>query len=359
MKIITDSINSLSPSIEIDTIKALSKKTIKGHLEDFSSNILTDFNGVLAPTVFDKSKNQSTLGQDTESPIIPFSTQKSALYKGKVTVNKGFFQFSFIVPKDINYSFGKGKISYYADNGVFDASGQDDRLIIGGVDPLGIQDNSGPQIEMHLNSKSFANNGITDETPILLAKLYDENGINTVGNGIGHDILAILDGNTSKPIILNEYYTANLDSYQSGTINYNFSKLDKGKHTLLLKVWDVNNNSSEANLDFIVQEKEELALGHVLNYPNPFTTKTEFYFEHNQIFNELETQIQIFTISGRLVKTINQQVLTNGFRSNGISWDGLDDYGDQLAKGVYVYRLKVKTSEGKTSEKLEKLVILK
>ena len=359
MKIITDSINSLSPSIEIDTIKALSKITIKGHLEDFSSNILTDFNGILAPTVFDKSKNQSTLGQDTESPIIPFSTQKNALYKGKVTVNKGFFEFSFIVPKDINYSYGKGKISYYADNGVFDASGQENRLIIGGVDPLGINDNNGPQIEMYLNSESFANTGVTDETPILLAKLYDENGINTVGNGIGHDILAILDGNTSKPIVLNEYYTANLDSYQSGSIQYNFSNLDKGRHTLLLKVWDVNNNSSEANLDFIVQEKEELSLEHVLNYPNPFTTKTEFYFEHNQVCNDLEAQIQVFTISGRLVKTINQQVLTNGFRSNGISWDGLDDYGDQLAKGVYVYRLKVKTPEGKTTEKLEKLVILK
>jgi hypothetical protein len=359
MKIITDSINSLSPSIEIDTIKALSKITIKGHLEDFSSNILTDFDGVLAPTVFDKSKNQSTLGQDSESPIIPFSVQKNALYKGKVTVNKGFFEFTFIVPKDINYSYGKGKISYYADNGVFDASGQDDRLIIGGVDPLGIQDNIGPQIDMHLNSESFANTGITDESPILLAKLYDENGINTVGNGIGHDILAILDGNTSKPIVLNEYYTSDLDSYQSGSIQYNFSKLDKGRHKLLLKVWDVNNNSSEANLDFIVQEKEELALEHVLNYPNPFTTKTEFYFEHNQVCNDLETQIQVFTVSGRLVKTINQQVLTNGFRSNGISWNGLDDYGDQLAKGVYVYRLKVKTHEGKTSEKLEKLVILK
>ncbi len=359
MKIITDSINSLSPSIEIDTIKALSKITIKGHIEDFSSNILTDFNGVLSPTVFDKSKNQSTLGQDTESPIIPFSIQKNALYKGKVTINKGFFEFSFIVPKDINYTYGKGKISYYADNGVFDASGQDNRLIIGGVDPLGIQDDNGPQIEMHLNSESFANNGITDETPMLIAKLYDENGINTVGNGIGHDILAILDGNTSKPIVLNEYYTANIDSYQSGSIQYNFSKLDKGRHTLLLKVWDVNNNSSEANLDFIVQEKVELALEHVLNYPNPFTTKTEFYFEHNQVCNDLEAQIQVFTVSGRLVKTINQQVLTNGYRSNGISWDGLDDYGDQLAKGVYVYRLKVKTPEGKTSEKQEKLVILK
>lgn len=359
MRIITDSINALSPSIEIDTIRALSKITIKGHVEDFSSKVLSDFNGYLSPTIFDKPKNLVTLGQDDTSPIIPFSIQKNAIYKGKVNVKNGYFTFSFIVPKDIKYNYGKGKISYYAENGVFDASGSDERLIIGGVDPVGIQDDIGPEIKMYLNDENFANYSITDESPILHVKLRDENGINTVGNGIGHDILAILDGNTSKPIVLNDYYSADLDSYQSGSIQYNFSKLEKGRHTLSLKVWDVNNNSSEVSIEFFVQEKQDLSLSHVLNYPNPFTTKTEFYFEHNQVCSELETQIQIFTISGQLVKTINQAVHTNGFRSFGIPWDGLDEYGDKLAKGVYVYRLSVKNSDGKKAEKLEKLVILK
>ena len=274
-------------------------------------------------------------------------------------MKNGQFTFSFIVPKDINYSYGKGKLSYYAENGTYDAAGQDTRLIIGGVDPNGIHDNTGPEITMYLNNKNFVSSGVTDETPILIAKLMDENGINTVGNGVGHDVLAILDGNTAKPIVLNDYYTSDLDSYQSGTIQYNFSKLDIGRHTLSLKVWDVNNNSSESHLEFFVQGKEELALDHVLNYPNPFTTKTEFYFEHNQVCRELETQIQIFTISGRIVKTLNQSVLTNGFRTAGIQWDGLDEFGDQLAKGVYIYRVKVKSPSGKIAEKTEKLVILK
>ena len=359
MKIITDSVNSISPSIQIDTIRALSKITIKGHVEDYSSNIISDFEGVISPTIYDKSKIQSTLGQDASSPIIPFELQKNALYKGKATVKNGQFTFSFIVPKDINYSYGKGKLSYYAENGTYDAAGQDTRLIIGGVDPNGIHDNIGPEITMYLNNKNFVSSGVTDETPILIAKLMDENGINTVGNGVGHDVLAILDGNTAKPIVLNDYYTSDLDSYQSGTIQYNFSKLDIGRHNLSLKVWDVNNNSSESHLEFFVQGKEELALDHVLNYPNPFTTKTEFYFEHNQVCRELETQIQIFTISGRIVKTLNQSVLTNGFRTAGIQWDGLDEFGDQLAKGVYIYRVKVKSPSGKIAEKTEKLVILK
>ena len=105
--------------------------------------------------------------------------------------------------------------------------------------------------------------------------------------------------------------------------------------------------------------KIELELRHVLNYPNPFTTSTDFYFEHNQACSQLETQIQIFTVSGKLVRTINEYVHSEGFRSSGIHWDGRDDFGDQLAKGVYVYRLKVKNIDGQTAEKTEKLVILK
>ncbi len=359
MNIVTDSVNSLSPSLEIDTIRALSKMTIKGHIEDFSSNILTDFNGVLSPTVYDKAKSNTTLGQDSDSPILSFELQKNALYKGKATVTNGYFEFSFIVPKDITYTYGNGKIGYYAENKLYDASGQDTRIIIGGIDPVGIKDELGPDIKLYLNDQNFAKSGMTDETPLLLADIFDENGINTVGNGVGHDLLAVLDGNTANPIVLNEYYSSNLDSYQSGKIEYNFSKLEKGRHTLSLKVWDVNNNSSEVSIDFTVQEKEELSLDHVLNYPNPFTTKTEFYFEHNQICTDLEVQIQIFTVSGKLVKTINQLVLTEGFRSEGISWNGLDDFGDQLAKGVYIYLLKVKSPDGKVAEKIEKLVILK
>ncbi len=359
LQIVTDSINGLSPTIEIDTVRALSKMVIKGHIEDNNGAILSSFNGVLAPSIFDKIKTQYTIGQDANSPILPFDLQRNIVYKGKATVKNGYFEFSFIVPKDINFNYGPGKISYYADNGTTDASGSDTSFIIGGIDPNGINDLTGPDIELFLNEETFVSGGITDETPVLIAKIFDENGINTVGNGIGHDLMAVIDKNTADPIILNEYYSSDIDTYQSGTVKYAMSSLEKGPHTLSLKVWDVNNNSSETTIDFIVQEKENLELDHVLNYPNPFTTHTEFYFEHNQACSELETQIQIFTVSGRLVKTINQLVHTEGFRSAGIPWDGRDDFDDQLAKGVYIYSLSVKSPEGKIVEKTEKLVLLK
>lgn len=359
MRVVTDSINGLDPALVLDTISALSKVTIKGHVEDFSGNIIPDFNGVIYPSVFDKPKTQQTLGNDDDSPIVNFEIQNSKVYRGKASVTNGNFEFTFVVPKDINYSFDFGRISYYAENEAYDAIGVDKRFYIGGIDPTGINDAQGPDISLYLNNENFVNGGISDETPILIAKLFDENGINTVGNGIGHDLVAVLDGKTGDPIVLNDYYTADLDSYQSGEIRYNFSSLSAGAHNLKVKVWDVNNNSSEASIDFVVQEKAELALDHVLNYPNPFTTSTQFFFEHNQACTALEAQIQIFTVSGRLVKTINESVQCDGFRSKGIAWNGRDEFGDQLAKGVYVYRVKVKTPDGSKAEKTEKLVILK
>jgi hypothetical protein len=359
MRIVTDSINGFSPVIEMDTMRALSKVTIKGHLEDFGGNVLNSFNGVLSPTIFDKPRTVYTLGQDPNSPVLPFELQRNIVYRGKATVSNGQFEFSFVVPKDINLSIDNGKISYYAANSSLDASGSDSRFYIGGIDPNGVQDNEGPEIDLFLNDDRFVSGGITDETPVLIAKLFDENGINTVGNGIGHDLTAVIDGETANPIVLNDYYTADMDTYQSGTIRYTIPKLDKGKHTLTVKVWDVNNNSSEQTIEFVVQEKQDVVLEHVLNYPNPFTTRTEFFFEHNQVCNEMEVQVQVLTVAGRLVKTINQPVLMQGFRSAGIPWDGRDDFGDQLAKGVYVYRIHVKTPDGKTAEKLEKLVLLR
>jgi hypothetical protein len=359
LKIMTDSINGLDPSIEMDTIRALSKVTIKGHVEDQSGMVLNGFNGILAPSVFDKPKVQNTLGQDSDSPVIPFEIQRNIVYKGQASINNGYFEFSFVVPKDINLSYGQGKISYYGDNDQTDASGSDIRFFIGGIDPNGVNDNQGPTIELFLNDESFVDGGLSDETPILLANVFDENGVNTVGNGIGHDVTALIDGESSNPYVLNDYYKSDVDSYQSGSIRYQLPTLSSGAHTLTLKVWDVNNNSSEKTIDFVVQEKTEISLEHVLNYPNPFTTHTEFYFEHNQACDQMEVQLQIMTVSGKLVKTINQYVHTEGFRSAGIPWDGKDDFGDQLAKGVYVYRLSVKTPDGEKAEKLEKLVLLK
>lgn len=358
-QIVADSLNHVDiQSISIDTIKALSKITISGHIEDYLGNTLSSYNGIVYPTVYDKVKWKETLGQDTDSPVRSFDTQNNVIYRGKATVKNGFYSFSFITPKDIDYDYGKGKLSFYAQNTVADKMGFDTMAVVGGINPDGLDDDIGPEIELYMNDENFVNGGLTDESPLFIAKVSDENGINTTGNGVGHDITVILDANTADPITLNNFYEADLDTYKSGEVNYQFTDIEVGEHTLTFKVWDVNNNSSEAVLDFVVVEEEEVTISHLLNYPNPFTTYTEFYFEHNQVYNNLEAKIEIFTVSGKLVKTIFRQVNTFAYRSEGIEWDGKDEYGDRLARGVYVYRLTIETPAGDKAEKIEKLVIL-
>ncbi len=343
-----------------DTISALKHVTIKGYVADPFGAKMTDFNGTLYPTVYDKATELETLANNpVENYVAPFMLQKSIIYKGKASIINGDFSFSFIVPKDIQYTFGNGKISYYAENGSIDATGWYEDFIIGGSSDTILDDNAGPVINLFLNSELFVSGGTTNENPAILANLSDESGINTVGTGIGHDITATLDGNSAESVVLNDYYEAEKDSYTNGSVRYPFKSLSEGPHTLTLKAWDILNNSSEASIEFIVSSSAGLALTHVLNYPNPFTTRTEFWFEHNQPCCGLDVQIQIFTITGKLVKTISRNVSTNGFRADPIEWDGNDDFGSPLARGVYIYRLRVKNADGQYAEKSEKLVILK
>ena len=356
-KVVIDSINGYDVTQYADTLRALSTANISGHIEDINGNPL-NYNGVVINSIFDKEKEYVTLGNDLGTPF-DYQLQINKLYKGKSTVSNGRFSYEFIVPKDINYNFGFGKSSDYFYNSNNSAGGDNQLFYVGGIDTTGFDDNIGPEIEIFLNDESFVNGGLSDETPILKAELYDESGINTVGNGIGHNITVVLDEATENLIVLNDFYEADLDTYKSGKINYQLNELEPGRHTLTFKAWDVNNNSNTKTIEFIVQEKEEIALKHVLNYPNPFTTNTEFFFEHNQVCSSLETQIEIYTVSGILVRTINKEVHTEGFRTEGIQWNGKDEFGDQLAKGIYIYKVKVKSPDGKEASALQKLYLLR
>ncbi|GAB4295260.1 MAG: type IX secretion system sortase PorU [Marinilabiliales bacterium] len=362
--IATIKINNVQISTIPDTLKALSKVTISGQVQDHNGTLISSYNGILYPTVYDKRDSIITLGNGGTTPFT-FFAQNKILYRGKASITNGLFEFSFIVPKDISYKLDYGKISYYAENKnnntgpYYDANGYYSNIIIGGSSDSIAEDVTGPEIKLFMNDTNFVYGGITNEDPLMLAHIYDDNGINTVGNGIGHDIVATLDYNTNETYILNDYYEAEINSYQKGYVKYNFYDLDVGLHHLKLKVWDVYNNSAESEIEFVVAKSSELVLDHVLNYPNPFTTGTYFYFEHNQPDSQLDVLIQVFTITGKIVKTIETTVFTDGFRSEPIFWDGKDDFGDKIGRGVYVYRVKVRAENGNVVDKFEKLVILK
>ncbi len=365
-KVMTSTINHQNIEDATDTIKALSEVTITGYIADTNGEKLNDFNGRVYPTIYDKERHRKTLNNDNAG-VINFTVQNNILYKGKSTVNNGEFSFTFIVPKDIGYDFGKGKISYYAkgfidqDSTKFaDATGYYNNIIIGGSNTSAETDNQGPDIDLYLNDENFVFGGITNETPVLLAFVKDKNGINTVGNGIGHDITAVLDNNTNNILVLNDYYEADNDSYKSGTIQYPFTKLSEGHHSIRLKVWDIYNNSSEAYLEFIVAKSSELILERLFNYPNPFQYTTNFCFQHNQSSTSLDVEIKIYNLSGGLVKTIKNSQHTEGYLSEPVSWDGTTDNGQKLESGIYIYQTIVQsTVTGQTVKKSGKLLLMK
>jgi hypothetical protein len=342
-----------------DTIKALSYVHIQGQIVNPEGNRMDSFNGFVYPLVYDKSSEITTLANDNGSQPFTFSLQKNILYKGKAEVVNGLFEFSFVVPKDIAYQYGMGKISLYASSDTQDAEGYKRDLVIGGFDENSETDNRGPDIKLYLNNENFVEGGLTSQNPILLAKVSDKNGINTIGNGIGHDITAFLDGNGADIKILNDYYVSDLNTFKSGTIQYPFFNLEDGEHELSFKVWDIYNNSSTAKLKFYVASSASLALEAVMNYPNPFSDETIFSFEQNAGEQNLNIQIDIYSLSGKLVKHIEDDFLSYSSRVNHIHWDGTDDHGSKISKGMYIYRLQLTDENGDKKSKTAKLVYLK
>ncbi len=363
--VVTTQINGSPVNGALDTLSALAEVSISGIITDASGNQLTGFSGTVFPTVYDKEQTVTTLGNDPGSSPKDFQLRKNILFKGAASVTNGAFSFSFVVPKDIDYSFGPGRISYYAHDGVSeDASGYYEGFTVGGTSANAVQDDTPPIVDLFMDDNEFVFGGLTSPDPVIYVELSDDNGINVAGSGIGHDLTAVLDENTQNTIVLNDFYEAEVDDYRKGIVRYPLNNLEPGRHTVRVKAWDIANNSGEGYTEFVVAEDAETVLDRVLNYPNPFTTNTEFQFEHNLAGRQVAVMVQIFTVSGKLIKTIHADMFAEGNRITGIQWDGKDDYGSDIGRGVYLYKVSLKPiddnngSDAAESD-FEKLVILK
>lgn len=359
-KINLTKVNDMPITGPIDNFKSLAYVKLAGEVTDENNNPLSTYNGELSVQIFDKNIMRTTLNNDNNSPAINFNTLGETIFRGNATITNGQFEFGFVVPRDITIPVNNGRISFYGKRGeiLLDKTGFDTSIKIGGINQNATADNTSPTVKLYMNDQTFISGGITNESPIFLAFLEDENGINTA-SGIGHDIIAILDGDENNPYKLNDYYETELDDYKKGKLKFPFRNLAKGLHTITFKAWDVYNNLVTSEIQFIVVGDESITLTNVLNYPNPFVNYTQFWFTHNRPFEPLEVQVQIMTITGKIVWTKNQTVTTDGFLSREITWDGKDDFGDKIGKGTYVYKLTVKsTLTNSKTEKFEKLVIL-
>jgi len=350
----TTSIDGKNVETQPDTIRTLSVVTVKGFVADNNGVKLTSFNGELIPTVYDKTMQVKTLGNAGETPM-DYSVQNNVIYKGLASVKNGEFEFSFFVPKDISYKIGKGKILYYAYNETVDAQGYFNGFYVGGASNNTVSDSKGPDVELFLNSDSFKDGGQVSASSVLIANISDATGINTSGTGIGHDITAVLDGDYSNIMTLNDYFQADKDLYTSGKIVFPLTNLAEGDHILKLKVWDVLNNSSEVEIRFVV--KDDFRIETVNCYPNPMQGQSRFVFTHNQPDESFDVTLDVFSSSGAQMDVFKTTVGSSGTNSLPFEWIPADRLV-KMKPGVYIYRLTVTTNDGKIATGSGRLVFV-
>jgi hypothetical protein len=350
-KVITTSLDDKSTSTDVDTIKTLSVVTVKGFVADNNGVKMTSFTGDIIPTVYDKAITAKTLG-NAGQPTMNYTVQNNIIYNGLASVTNGDFEFSFFVPKDISYKLDKGKIIYYAYNETQDAQGYFDNFYVGGTSNNPISDSQGPAIDLFMNSNTFKAGGQVSASSVLIANIVDETGINTAGTGIGHDITAVLDGDYTNIMVLNDYFQFSKDKHTEGSIVFPLTNLAEGSHTLKIKVWDVLNNSSEKEINFVV--KDIFRIESVQCYPNPMQEQTSFVFNHNQPDELFDVTLEIFQTSGARVDIMQTKISSHGTESLPLVWNPAERLVKMKA-GVYIYRITA-TTNLKTSSASGRLV---
>jgi hypothetical protein len=339
-----------------DTLYALTEHTICGYIQDASGDTATWFNGTMDFTIWDKMQQIRTKDNDELNDYnkvrLTFDDYPNTLFAGKTNVVDGKFQFTFMVPRDIRYEYGNGRIVYYAydTQSREEAIGHFEDLIVGGSSAVEIVDTIGPEINIYLNNPAFQDGDQTYEFPHFFADIYDEHGINTVGSGIGHDLMMVIDEDPKLTFVLNDYFMAQNNSYQRGMISYKMPEMTEGAHAMTFRAWDLLNNSSTASLNFQVVKGLDPTIYQVISYPNPVNANglLNFRIEFDQPNEVVHTEIRLFDLSGKLMYESAQTGAT------GIQWN-LSEIN--AAPGVYVYQVKIQTSTSNFVSKAGKIII--
>ncbi len=352
----TDSINGINIAEFDQPLTAMSTNTINGSIRNRQGLVINDFNGMVNITILDKPISTKTRGN--EGTPFTYSNYQNIIFKGSVTVTNGRFKAEFIVPKDIQYNIGAGRISYYAldqANGT-EAIGANNQILIGGISNNPVNDTTGPRVKLWLNNQSFSNGQKVSTNPILLAKINDISGINTTGIGVGHDITLFLDGDRNNPMLLNSYYETENTNYTHGTIKYQLSNLTPGKHYLELRVWDNMNNSTTTKIEFEVIENMGLILSSPTVYPNPCAVGREelkLLFGHDEYNAKLNITIQLFNLAGQLISQQKEQITAVG---NSISPITVHSTG--INPGLYLIKVQIQSTNGRTGTFSKKIMLI-
>lgn len=329
------------------TLKALSEIQIEGEVISPSASTLYEFNGTLSYKLFDKPMNVTTLVNDPKSKPFTFPVTNQQLLNGRASVENGKFNFSFVAPRDMQMAGGYPLLSLYATDSTEDATGYEKRLFFEGSDTQGLADDQPPVIKAWLENRTFKNGDKVSETPLLIAEISDNLGINFAGLGFGHDITAVIDNQSSATIILNNYFQPTIDDSRSGNLSIILPSLSSGAHTLVLRAFDINNNAASITLSFYVGETSSgISVSDLSVRPNPFTESTTISFNVISNDTEVNSTLQVYDLSGRLVYSNSTSPQSINGKMASITWNGKNNSNAQLPFGVYPARIILIDKEG-------------
>jgi hypothetical protein len=329
--------------------------TFAGEVRDKDGGKMALFNGNMTAQVFDQPTNKTTLGNGGQPPFT-YQVQENKLFEGNVPVRNGLFSYSFVVPKDVNFNKGAGLIRYYVSNNESDGNGSFANIHFNGTENVSTSDRKGPDIRLYLENEKFTEGAKVSLNPLLMVYVVDENGINSSGFGIGHDITLEIDGNAASRVNLNDFYTADAATWKSGAILYLLSELSPGPHSLTFKIWDTSNNSSSVSVRFIASK--DLELNSVYNFPNPFSEQTRFVITHNRYDELFEVKLEVMDINGRTIYSDQQLLASRGYEITDLCWNpSLPD--PVPSSGVYLYRITLTSRDGEQASKSGRMVFSK
>ncbi len=342
-----------------DTLTALSTYTLEGVILDQSGKELSDFSGFVYPRLFDKPVVEKTKANDGQSFAVDYFAEGGILYTGKVAVANGKFRFTFTVPADADTRFGQVKLMYYADDGNRDAMGVDNHFVVGGRSAAPVKDEAGPGIRAYLDKETFKSGDRVSQTPLLLLKLTDASGFNISGNGIGHDLVAILDGDARSTMILNDFFVPEAAQPGfAGSVSIRMQELAEGKHKLYVRAWDVYNNAGETVIEFEVVKQRVINITSLKVFPNPLQKQSVFSLTMDGDTRDSKVVLAVFAGNGRLIWQQEKAINEANLRSLVIPWNESGKQDGSLPPGVYFCRVIVLNREGIKTSKTVKLIIL-
>ncbi len=349
LKATIDKINGESVSNK-QQLKAGSTVTVEGHIENESN-----FSGVGTILVRD-IEEIIVCKMNNSTSAFTYLDRPSTIYSGSDSVSNGKFKFTFAIPYDISYSDESGQMLVYAvsNDKLRVAHGAEQNFSMNSTSE-GDNTGLGPSVYCYLNSRSFVNGGTVNSTPYFYAEISDNDGINASGSGIGHNIELIIDGDMSKTYVLNSYFQYNFGDYHSGTLGYTIPELEEGPHKLLLRTWDVLNNSSTTELSFVVDPKLSPDLINVVCVRNATNTNTRFLITHDRIGSQMDVVLEIFDTSGRILMRRSETGMPTD-QTYAVDWD-LTVNGKRLPSGVYLFRVLISSNGSSEASAAQKLII--